>query len=151
MKETLKKVYVTDDGKEFFDRKDASEHEQLLNAREALKDYEFNGPDFTPGDEMRLMGYNWHWYRVESQEDFDAVREALLRCPKGVRSAKFWFRQDVYSGDFPEYLCYSPVGGELHRLSDLVKEHERAEEKWKKFYEPFREDMDKEREDKEAD
>ncbi len=58
-KEITKVIYITEDGKDFEDEKEAFKHETEIKM---LKEYNVNGPENVPGEPIKLKSYDYKWY-----------------------------------------------------------------------------------------
>lgn len=138
-KEIIKIVYVTEDGKEFEDEKEAIGYETEIKM---LREYEVKGPENVPGEPIKLRNYNYKWYKVNNNDELDAVLGLLKRIYKheNIKSeyslASFDNRFDSIR-KFPEYIGYSSTFKKCVSLNYLKDKHKNDEQRWQEFLKEF--------------
>lgn len=155
-------IYITDDGKRFDNLELAEKHEKRVKALEKLKTFKIDGPCFTPFDDYKLLAYNWQWYKVNDQ---DELYQVLILAAKvyamkkhsddGVDfdEAESRFYNEIcimydflYSASieqkrkFPKYIAISFNQKCINTLDNIEKQHEIEMERWKRFYQYFKND-----------
>ena len=164
-------MYITDDGKKFDTLESAQEHENHIKALEKLKTFKIDGPNYTPFDDykFRLLAYDWQWYKVHDQDelqellvlaadvyamkkcsddsdDFNKVKSEFYHGIKLNYGCLDYGLTEEQRRKFPKYIAISFNQKCITTLDSIEKRHKMEMEKWKKFYQAFKNDLKKDME-----
>ena len=142
MKEYQVTVYETEDGKKFYNKERAEEHEKNFNESSALSKaldkfrIKGEGPQYLPDDKPTMMPKDYEWFYVENRKEYAELNKLLYKIYNGrfyqqLRSSQ----QDMLK--FPTYIYLSKTFNYFGALSILEEEHIRYEDKWNKFFSFF--------------
>ena len=138
MKEFQVTVYETEDGKKFYNKERAEEHEKNFNESmalsKALNEFRIKeeGPQCLPDDKPTMMPKDYDWFYVKSKKEYDELNKLLYKMYNG----RFYqqlsrSKQDMLK--FPTYIYLSKTFNYFGALSILEEEHNRYENIWNYF------------------
>lgn len=131
-------VYITADGKEFYEKNLAENHEKMLERKAYFDKFKVEGaPKKIPSDAFSLMSKTYTWYKASNEEE---LKEILM----------FFHGECTYYKDltesYPEYVGVASVGlvaSAVHTLTELKNNWKFVKEKWETFLNDFAKAVEK--------
>ena len=130
-------VYVTADGKEFYEKNLAVNHEKVLEKKAYFDKFKVEGaPKRVPLDVLSLMSKTYTWYKASNEEEF---KEILM----------YFYGECTYYKDliesYPEYVGIADVGSTstVHTLTELKNTWKSKKESWETFFSDFAKAIEK--------
>lgn len=158
-------LYVTDDGKRFNNLESAQEHEKHLEAVKKLETFRIAGPKYTPFDAYKCPAYNWQWYKVHDLNELERILRlaaevyAMENCSdddfkyvesrfyNNLNMMYYLMYRDPNNEQrrklFPKYIAISFDRESMDTLDCIERKHEVEMENWKKFYQYFKNEFNK--------
>lgn len=134
IKKTIKTdIYITKDGQEYQTKKQAEEHEIMIDISEQLRKYRIEGPKFLPynQDPPMMADTGYEWYKAENQKELASLIHLLSKQHKRIHYSP------IGTG-FPVIIAYNSFRNKMIDIENLRAIRDRYEQEWNELLNAIR-------------